>query len=611
MLLKEVRYFIDKLYLVVMGKTLHRIISKVMTAMSLLVVIVLVASCSSSNSDVAKERMQKMYGENKKLTSLPDSKPSVICSNGTFVGVDSNGVKSFKGIPYAVQPSKLGRWKPSQLAPADSGIYEAYYFGKSSVQSDADSELSSFYPQSEDCLYLNVWTSDRVTDKEKPVMVFIHGGSYGWGGSVDPLYNGYNLVKGHPDVVLVTINYRTGLYGFIDFSKVKGGEAYRESGNLGLLDQVTALKWVRQNISNFGGDPNNVTIFGESAGGGCVSLLPLMPAAKGLFKRVIAQSGSIVSTYSTDECQHLTEMLMKKSGAKNMRDLLALSPAKLKELNKDLNAWNNFPKRDGINVPKKLYEAYANGASKDIDMLMGSNKDEARYWIGEVGGLLPYKIGMPIIYENYFAKLSDADKEKVKTFMNGLDMGDTWKYTEFMNETMFRIPMIAMAEDHANSGGKTFVYYWTYPSSKPHYGACHTAELAYVFGNLNEPVYIADSINPELSKQVQQMWVNFAKTGNPSINGLAWSEYNTATHPTMILGSKCRMENDPLTNQRKLMNDINKYHFNGRNVAVSYNVPFVRKLVGGVIGGIAFIVLVGLYIRKLMRKKKENKSNNI
>lgn len=188
--------------------------------------------------------------------------------------------------------------------------------------------------------------------------------------------------------------------------------------------------------------------------------------------------------------------------------------------------------------------------------------------------------------------------------MNGLDMGDTWKYTEFMNETMFRIPMIAMAEDHANSGGKTFVYYWTYPSSKPHYGACHTAELAYVFGNLNEPVYIADSINPELSKQVQQMWVNFAKTGNPSINGLAWSEYNTATHPTMILGSKCRMENDPLTNQRKLMNDINKYHFNGRNVAVSYNVPFVRKLVGGVIGGIAFIVLVGLYIRKLMRKKK-------
>ena len=122
MLLKEVRYFIDKLYLVVMGKTLHRIISKVMTAMSLLVVIVLVASCSSSNSDVAKERMQKMYGENKKLTSLPDSKPSVICSNGTFVGVDSNGVKSFKGIPYAVQPSKLGRWKPSQLAPADSGI---------------------------------------------------------------------------------------------------------------------------------------------------------------------------------------------------------------------------------------------------------------------------------------------------------------------------------------------------------------------------------------------------------------------------------------------------------------------------------------------------------
>ena len=130
MLLKEVRYFIEKLYLVVMGKTLHRIISKVTTAMSLLVVIVLVASCSSSNSDVAKERMQKMYGENKKLTSLPDSKPSVICSNGTFVGVDSNGVKSFKGIPYAVQPSKSGRWKPSQLAPADSGIYEAYLFRK-------------------------------------------------------------------------------------------------------------------------------------------------------------------------------------------------------------------------------------------------------------------------------------------------------------------------------------------------------------------------------------------------------------------------------------------------------------------------------------------------
>ena len=211
------------------------------------------------------------------------------------------------------------------------GVYEAKYFGKSPVQSEWVSEVGSYYPQSEDCLTLNVWTNAAGPREGKTVMVFFHGGSYGWGATSDPIYDGHHLVEKHPDLVLVTVEYRLGIFGFIDFLEVPGGEAYAESGNLGLLDQVCALQWVRDNVAAFGGDLENVTIFGESAGAGSVSLLPLMAGTQGLFKRIIAESGSVTLTYSREECKKLTRLLLDKSGCATMDELTALSEETLAE----------------------------------------------------------------------------------------------------------------------------------------------------------------------------------------------------------------------------------------------------------------------------------------
>ena len=233
------------------------------------------------------------------------------------------------------------------------------------------------------------------------VMVFFHGGSYGWGATSDPIYDGQNLVEKYDDIILVTVEYRTGIMGFIDFFSVEGGNEYEESGNLGLLDQVEALRWIQKNIAAFGGNPDNVTIWGESAGAGSVSLLPLINDTEGLFKRIIAESGSVALTYSTEECQNLTQMLLEETGCSTMSELMALPTETLVKVNEKLNDYNNFPERDGVVLPTDLYAAYETGVASDLDMLIGSNADEVRYWINEMGystklvsGELIYRLGL-------------------------------------------------------------------------------------------------------------------------------------------------------------------------------------------------------------------------
>ena len=283
-----------------------------------------------------RARIREAWGENRAAEEPYDPALAAVCANGTFLGTRKGQVLCFRGIPFACPPVGELRWKKPQPAPDRGGVYEARYNGRSPIQTEWPSERASYYPQGEDCLYLNVWTAEPRGEK-KTVMVFIHGGSYGWGGTADPLYDGENLVRAHPEVVLVTIAYRVGIAGFVDFSGVPGGEAYPDAPNLGLWDQIEALRWIRRNIAAFGGDPDKVTIFGESAGGGSVSLLPFIPEAKGLFRRVIAESGSVALTYSREECRDFTRRLMKAAGADTMRDLLELTEEELAEVNRKVN----------------------------------------------------------------------------------------------------------------------------------------------------------------------------------------------------------------------------------------------------------------------------------
>ena len=294
----------------------------------LLLLFFILSLCSEED---IRNYMNKLYGENKEITGEYDKFLSVTCNNGIFVGNKKGNVLSFKGIPYAKPPIGNLRWKEPILAEDDNKVYEAYYFGKSPIQHYSLDQLGSYYPQSEDCLYLNVWTNTNDTSTNKAVMIFIHGGGYNSGATSDPLYDGNNLVEKYKDIIIVTIEYRLGILGFINFSSVPGGENYKSTNNLGLLDQICALKWVQKNIKNFGGDPQRVTLFGQSAGASSISLLPLIDGNENLFKRIICESGSFGLTSSTEETKKLTEELLEKSGASKMEDLVALSEEQIKK----------------------------------------------------------------------------------------------------------------------------------------------------------------------------------------------------------------------------------------------------------------------------------------
>ena len=568
--------------------------------------------CGAAGDTQAKARMQAMAGENRALSGPYDPALAAVCSNGVFVGRESDGVVAFKGVPFAQPPTGALRWKPPVPAADGTGVYEAYYFGKSPIQTAWPSEVGSYYPQGEDCLNLNVWTSDGNTSS-RAVMVFFHGGSYGWGATSDPLYDGERFVRAHPDVVLVTAEYRTGILGFLDLSAVPGGDAYAQSGNLGLLDMVCALQWVQKNIAAFGGDPGNVTIFGESAGGGAVSLLPLMAHTEGLFHRVIAESGSVALTYSRAECRRLTQMLLATSGAASMADLTALSEAELMRLNENLNDYNNFPERDGVVLPENLYQAYAEGKAAHVDLLIGTNADEARYWIKEMGYTVPllsgettYRLLIPVMFESNCKRFSAEDRQLVSDFLQLQTEQRVWNLTEFYNEILFRVPAAFQAQANAANGGTAYVYYWSYPSAHRHLGACHAVELAYVFNNLTETIYTGENIDAGLAATVQEMWVNFAKTGDPSTETLRWQPYDGASRACMVLDAECRMENEILERQRALIEPLLQYGLNGCYTDLDLRVPVVYFYAGAVAAALGLIVTaVCLAVRRKRNKRKK------
>ncbi len=562
--------------------------------------------CGCAKEDPAKAGMRAMAGENQEITGEYDETLSARCRNGTFVGQKEGNVIAFRGVPFAEPPVGKLRWKPPVPAAAGDGVYEAKYFGKSPIQSEWVSEVGSYYPQSEDCLTLNVWTNAAGPREGKTVMVFFHGGSYGWGATSDPIYDGHNLVEKYPDLVLVTAEYRLGIFGFIDFSEVPGGEDYAESGNLGLLDQICALEWVRENVAAFGGDPENVTIFGESAGAGSVSLLPLIEGTDGLFNRIIAESGSVALTYSREECKNLTRLLLKKSGCATMDELAALSEETLAELNEDLNDYNNFPERDGVVLPEDLYGAWEKDSLADVDLLIGTNSDEARYWINEMGyytplpGLFVYEHMLPFMYENNLNRMSPEERALTKSFVGAQSGRKIWRLTEFYNELLFRVPASEQAARHR---GTTYSYYWTMPGADETLGACHAIELAYVFNNPQADIYTGGRYNEELADTVQEMWVNFARTGDPSADGYVWEPYTADSRKTMLLGEEIGMTGDLKREQRETIAPLLHHYFNGCYSQLDFFVPQLGRIVGTVLGVPALAIAAVVLLRRRKRKK--------
>ncbi|MCF0236231.1 MAG: carboxylesterase family protein, partial [Bacteroidaceae bacterium] len=329
--------------------------------------------------------------------------------------------------------------------------------------------------------------------------------------------------------------------------------------NLGLLDQIEALRWVKANIHAFGGDPDCVTIFGESAGGGSVSILATMPAARGLFRRVIAQSGSIALSYSPDQCQSFTRKLLRRTGCTTMAELQALPLRKLREVLPWLALFSPFPQRNGRHMPTDLYAAYAQGDTAHVDLLIGTNTDEVRYWMQEVGGYTPFRILLPLLFRRQLQQLAPDDQRRIDLYRARLTTDSLWQKSEFLTEILFRLPALQQAEHHTKAGGRAFVYRWAFPSSIPHLGACHAVELAYVFGNLDQTTFTGGRVDQQLADNIQQMWVNFARSGNPSLPDFSWPPYSLPLRPTLRFDRQLHIDHDPKSLARQLLTPLLKY----------------------------------------------------
>jgi len=498
----------------------------------------------------------------------------VVCENGIMLGQSEEGVISFKGVPFAKPPAGKLRWKAPQAPDPSGDEIRCYDFGYTALQSEWPSEPASYFPKNEDCLTLNIWENKRVMDSEepKPVMVFFHGGAYGWGGTTDPMYNGQNFAKAHDDVILVTCNYRLGLMAFPDFSKIEGGGDYTDI-NLALRDQIAALQWIKKNIAGFGGNPDNVTIFGESAGSWSVTALAISPKARGLFRRVIAQSGEMVAR-DRKEAQKYADFVMKASGAKNMKELLAISGDEWMKLDSEKRIADEccFIVIDEDIIPKDLDKAFEEAAKSGVQMIMGSNSDEWNYFKEDFEGdteeekLEAWVKDMDAKYNEAFG---DTDKEgkaaleeliKYEESIVPEEYAGNRKVKEALVKSglvseMWRYEILDFADRFADAGGDIRVYLWKVPSTRENMykSAVHAVELAYVFNNLKDDIY-AGEVDPGTAAKVQEAWVNFAGTGDPSVKGVLWKKYNTGTRDTMVIEKdKWECVSDPSKKTRELL----------------------------------------------------------
>lgn len=509
-----------------------------------------------------------------------------VCENGKFNGFISSDVITWLGIPYAKAPVNNLRWKAPQPPEASTETFEAVKFSAMPIQKVSPTNAVSQMPQDEDCLYLNVWkASDDTAATPRPVMVWIHGGSFRCNGTAEPEWLGNQLAADQHDVMVVAVGYRLGLMGFIDFSEVSGGEEFTQSGNLGILDVLQSLKWLKNNIAAFGGDPENITLFGQSSGSALISLLMTMPEAQGLFRRAILQSGSVSMSMAgkttAEDATELAKKLLALTGKTDMAGLMALSSTDLQIAADKLDGALNFPERDGVVLTSgDIYTAFAENAG-NYDVLIGSDADEARYFLGATGSLDVYSTYVKSAYDGLIAAMSaipeygEAMVGAAESFiaLQG-DVEPVWAYTEFLNDLLFRVPAVRMASSRSGRG-KTYMYYWNipvYPAVSEYIGAnigaCHGSEIPYV---LNIPGLLVPSpvLNSEqgqgLRALVQNMWVDFAVDGEIS----GQTQYDAVNRTTIIMSADAAIvstANDPLKEQRQLMENLLALNFSGRDI---------------------------------------------
>jgi len=483
---------------------------------------------------------------------------------GRIQGYIEQGIKIFKGIPYSSPPVGNLRFKPPIPPKQWNDVRSTTEFSPICPQPPSEKEL--FEQDEANSLTLNIWTPELDSEK-RPVMFWIHGGGFEGGSSASESYDGLPLsLRGN--IVIVTINYRLGALGYL---YIPG-----KTANVGQLDQIAALRWVHENIQLFGGDPNNVTIFGESAGGTAVITLLAMPDAKGLFHRAIAQSAySFNKTYHKEGSDKFSSMLKINPG-----DIHSLQKVPIDEIKKTQSSfmveakskgWDNpfSPVVDGKTILEKPLNALQNGIAKDIPLLIGTNQDEMKFFEQKLA---------PNISEMSSEKLL----EKIKDYLNDEKLANKLINTyikeregilpnepldiigDFQTDYYFRILSIRVAEAQSRHQKNTYMYLftWSSPWMDGKLGSCHALEISFVFGTLDKPgMDIFCGKGPEvetLGEKMMDTWIAFAHSGDPNNKNIPeWLSYDSVNRSTMILDKEVKIVNDPFGKEREEWEQFN------------------------------------------------------
>jgi para-nitrobenzyl esterase len=485
--------------------------------------------------------------------------------DGAVRGTTGSGVSAFLGIPYAAAPFGAGRMQAPRPAGPWDGEREATAFGPTVPKGDYPPQYARLFPEvviaGEDCLNLNVWTPDPGATG-LPVLVWIHGGSFMNGSSSVAEYDGASFAR--DGVVCVSINYRLAAEGFLFL-----GDG---TANLGLLDQLAALRWVQDNISAFGGDPAHVTVAGESAGAMSVTTLLSMPLASGLFAQAIAQSGAGAHTLTVEQGRMVGGYLAEALGVPADRDAIAAVPLdKLVQAASDLvvevqtapdpGRWGELalsllpfaPTVDGSVLPAAPLAGMAAGQGRDVPLLIGSNRDEARLFL-VAGGVIGLIDDATLTAAAGAYGLSGDGLGVYRAGRPSGSAGDV--LAAVITDWFFRVPAIRVAEARASAGGGTWMYRFDYPEPRDNggFGACHAAEVAFVFDTISGEgarALLGDGPSQAVADRVHRVWVDFIDGGDPG-----WAPYDTVSRTTGLLAETVSPVDDPDGDERALWEGI-------------------------------------------------------
>lgn len=463
-------------------------------------------------------------------------------TGGQVKGTVDNDLSVFKGIPFAAPPVGDNRWRAPQPVIPWEGVKETVAFGNSPMGNSNGNE---------DCLYLNVWSPAKSASEKLPVLVWIYGGGFINGTTSDRTYDGAKLAK--KGVILVSINYRLGVMGYLAHPELSK-ESGKGSGCYGIMDQIAGLQWIKDNIAQFGGDPNKVTIFGESAGGISVSMLTVAPKAKGLFQGAISQSGGSMAPNmitGTEAMQNVPTLaraetvgqsFFEKINAKNLKEARAVPAADVQRAaGSGLGMF--WPVADGETIPGDQYELFSEGKFNDVNILVGTNSDEGASFGGRGG---PYTAtGFPQTIKNSYGGGADAI---IKAYEHDSDANASQSGKNLFREGGFAWHTWAWANLQTQKGkGKAYVYYFKYTPSATSAGASHGADVPFVFGNRN----FTNPVEAALNEQIMTYWTNFAKTFDPNGGDLPkWPVYDPQNPQALILDRASAAA--PLPNLEKL-----------------------------------------------------------